>query len=222
MKSIVICCEDLLKIRNLLKDLLGRYPGRILYAVPHTSRHPTTTEVNGVHGHFISEAAFKRLIKQDLFLEYSQVDSHHVGTSLDVTMKIHQLERICLIIVQNSGFKILKSKHFPAKYIYCFASSPVTLEPTPTSTPTDVTPATDTPIEPSPVTPDPPPPAPSANKSSEEEKAESCTETKQELSRELFDFTIDSSDSSSLEKFHSQVIQWFPELVTESGSVSCK
>jgi guanylate kinase len=62
MKSIVFCCEDFQEIANLVKDILQRYHGRILHAVPHTSRRPIRTEVNGVHGHFVSEEVISWLL----------------------------------------------------------------------------------------------------------------------------------------------------------------
>jgi hypothetical protein len=52
------------------------------------------------------------------------VGSHSFGTSLESVERIHSLDRICLITVNEIGFKCLKSKHFPAKYIY-FCPKPV-------------------------------------------------------------------------------------------------
>jgi hypothetical protein len=167
------------------------------------------------------------LIKQELLLEHSQIHSNYLGTSLEATERIHQLERICLITVRKGGFKVLKSKHFPAKYIHCVATPVAADLPTDsTSPPSDTT--TDT--ADSPATPASANPAatitaaaaaaPSATsavatpskKPSEGEMAVSTTETKEESSQEQFDFTLDSSDSSTLEKFHLEVVQWFPEL----------
>jgi hypothetical protein len=134
------------------------------------------------------------LIKQELLLEHSYLHSNYLGTSLDTIEKIHQLERICLITVRKDGLKVLKSKHFPAKYVHCqVVAAPVASDP-----PTTDLPAT-APLSPS-------------SKSSREEKTASAKETKEESPYEHFDFTIDPSDSSSLEKLHSEVVEWFPEL----------
>lgn len=57
------------------------------------------------------------MIKRGYFLEYSQSTLFSIGTSLDVVETIHELDRICLRIVNYDGLKMLKSKHFPAKYV---------------------------------------------------------------------------------------------------------
>lgn len=66
------------------------------------------------------------MIQRGYFLEYSQssstsssssTQSYSFGTSLEVVETIHELNRICLMIVNCAGAKVLKSKHFPAKYV---------------------------------------------------------------------------------------------------------
>lgn len=54
MKTIVIYCQDLSDIKELIFKILQRYSNKIIYAVPHISRRPVNNEIHGVHGHFIT------------------------------------------------------------------------------------------------------------------------------------------------------------------------
>jgi guanylate kinase len=64
---------------SLISALLGE-DKRIRLAVSHTTRPPRPGEQDGVHYHFIDEAAFLDLVSRDAFLEYARVFDNLYGT----------------------------------------------------------------------------------------------------------------------------------------------
>ena len=50
-------------------------------SISHTTRTPRPSEENGLHYHFVSVDTFKRLIKEDAFLEHAEVFTNYYGTS---------------------------------------------------------------------------------------------------------------------------------------------
>ncbi len=50
-------------------------------SISHTTRKPRIGEKNGEAYHFVDEAEFKQMIKDNRFLEYATVFKHHYGTS---------------------------------------------------------------------------------------------------------------------------------------------
>ncbi len=59
--------------------LLQNYP-EICYSVSCTTREPRLNEEDGVDYHFLSVEAFKKMIAEDLFLEYAKVHDNYYGT----------------------------------------------------------------------------------------------------------------------------------------------
>jgi hypothetical protein len=55
MKSVVLFCDELSDVRELVQALLKIFPDDLLYAVPHTSCRAKVDQINGVHAHFVSE-----------------------------------------------------------------------------------------------------------------------------------------------------------------------
>ena len=51
------------------------------FSVSHTSRAPRRGEKNGVHYHFVTEDAFKKMIDEDAFVEWARVYQGYYGTS---------------------------------------------------------------------------------------------------------------------------------------------
>jgi guanylate kinase len=62
------------KVRRALGDL-G-------FSVSHTTRPPRPSEKDGVDYHFVTEAAFARMVREGRFLEHARVHGHRYGTSL--------------------------------------------------------------------------------------------------------------------------------------------
>jgi len=66
-------------IRGLLGDLDAT--GRLRFSISHTTRAPRMGEVDGRDYHFVSADAFRRMIADDLFLEWAEVHGNYYGTS---------------------------------------------------------------------------------------------------------------------------------------------
>lgn len=66
-------------IRGLLGDLDAT--GRLRFSISHTTRPPRAGEVDGRDYHFVSAEAFRRMIADDLFLEWAEVHGNYYGTS---------------------------------------------------------------------------------------------------------------------------------------------
>ncbi len=65
---------------SLVRALLG-WQEDVAVSVSHTTRPPRPGEADGEAYHFVTEAEFKALIRQDHFLEYARVFDHYYGTS---------------------------------------------------------------------------------------------------------------------------------------------
>ncbi|MCK5818528.1 MAG: guanylate kinase [Psychromonas sp.] len=50
-------------------------------SVSHTTRQPRSSEINGLHYHFVTVDKFNKLIQQDVFFEWAEVFGHYYGTS---------------------------------------------------------------------------------------------------------------------------------------------
>lgn len=64
---------------TLLARVLASVTG-LRFSVSHTTRPPRPGEEDGVQYHFVTEAAFRRLIQQGQFLEWAEVHGHLYGT----------------------------------------------------------------------------------------------------------------------------------------------
>ncbi len=53
---------------------------QVTFSVSATTRPRRQGEINGVHYHFISQAAFEQLVKEDAFLEHAEVHGNSYGT----------------------------------------------------------------------------------------------------------------------------------------------
>ena len=73
---------------SLVKALLQALP-EVEVSISHTTRAPRPGERDGVDYYFVTEADFRSLIEQDLFLEYAQVFGHdyYYGTNREVVLQ---------------------------------------------------------------------------------------------------------------------------------------
>lgn len=65
---------------TLVKALVNSLPD-ITVSISHTTRPKRPAEIQNIHYHFIDEAEFQRMIKNDEFLEYARVFNYFYGTS---------------------------------------------------------------------------------------------------------------------------------------------
>jgi len=65
---------------SLVRALTGR-DAHVTVSVSHTTRARRSGERDGEHYHFVDEATFARMCRQDAFLEHAQVYGNRYGTS---------------------------------------------------------------------------------------------------------------------------------------------
>lgn len=65
---------------SLVRALVKSLPG-IAVSVSHTTRLKRPQELEGIHYHFVDQAAFMAMVEADHFLEHAQVFDHHYGTA---------------------------------------------------------------------------------------------------------------------------------------------
>lgn len=74
---------------EIVKTVLKKHPD-VSLSVSCTTRAPRPGEVNGVHYHFVDDARFDELVKQDAFYEWAHVHQNRYGTLKSVVQQ--QLE----------------------------------------------------------------------------------------------------------------------------------
>ena len=93
-------------------------------SISHTTRKPRPNEVEGKDYHFINDDEFKRLIKNDEFLEYAKVFKNYYGTTRSPV--IQKLEKECNVIfdIDWQGADQIKNKKLDYKLITFFILPP--------------------------------------------------------------------------------------------------
>ena len=74
---------------EIVKNVLKKHPD-VSLSVSCTTRAPRPGEVNGVHYHFVDDARFDELVKEDAFYEWAHVHQNRYGTLKSVVRE--QLE----------------------------------------------------------------------------------------------------------------------------------
>ena len=92
-------------------------------SVSHTTRKPRSNEQNGKDYFFVSDNEFKRLIKNDEFLEYAKVFDNYYGSTR--TPVIQNLEnKIVIFDIDWQGADQIKNKSMDYKLITFFLLPP--------------------------------------------------------------------------------------------------
>jgi guanylate kinase len=83
---------------SLINRLL-KCDSRLVLSISHTTRPARPGEVNGQHYHFVSEAEFRQMERQGVFLEHARVFDHYYGTNQNsVTLQLEQGHDVILEI----------------------------------------------------------------------------------------------------------------------------
>jgi len=93
-------------------------------SISHTTRKPRPNEFSGKDYYFISDQEFKRLIKNEEFLEYAKVFNHYYGTTR--TPVIEKLEKGKNVVfdIDWQGADQIKNKKLNYKLITFFILPP--------------------------------------------------------------------------------------------------
>ena len=93
-------------------------------SISHTTRQPRPTEINEKDYYFVNETEFKRLIKNEEFLEYAKVFNNYYGTTR--TPVINELDngKNVLFDIDWQGADQIKNKKLDYKLITFFILPP--------------------------------------------------------------------------------------------------
>ena len=150
------------------------------------------------------------MIKRGHLIEYSQSSSFSIGTSLEVVETIHELNRICLMTVTYTGIKLLKSKHFPAKYVLLSSSPPTPTPPASKNSETTES-CQDQSQSQQPVSE--PQAKPESQPEPQAQQPTSLTVNEEQKTELLYDLEL-KDEANVLETLYSKFIHWFPELIS--------
>ncbi len=90
----------------------------------HTTRKPRPNEINGKDYFFVSDKEFKRLIKNDEFLEYAMVFKNFYGTSRTPVIQNLEKNKNVIFDIDWQGADQIKNKKLNYKLITFFILPP--------------------------------------------------------------------------------------------------
>lgn len=88
---------------SLVKAALEAMPDTISVSVSHTTRPKRPGEIEGTHYHFVDEATFNSMIKNQEFLEHATVFDHFYGTSRAFVEQTLRKERDVILEIDWQG-----------------------------------------------------------------------------------------------------------------------
>ena len=93
-------------------------------SISHTTRKPRPNETPGKDYYFVSDQEFKRLIKNDEFLEYAKVFNNYYGTTRTPVINILNSGKNVLFDIDWQGADQIKNKNLDFKLITFFILPP--------------------------------------------------------------------------------------------------
>lgn len=82
---------------TLIDHLYKKYPGKFGFSVSYTTRAPREGEVHGKNYYYVSKDEFKKMIKEDQFVEWFEVHGNFYGTSKGTIREIQSKNRVPLL-----------------------------------------------------------------------------------------------------------------------------
>ena len=90
--------------KNTILNALLKRREDLRYSVSTTTRKPRKGEINGKHYYFCERKEFEENIKNENFLEYTEVFNHYYGTTKKEIKKIQAEQRIPILDIDIQGF----------------------------------------------------------------------------------------------------------------------
>ncbi|KAL6486693.1 hypothetical protein MHYP_G00060850 [Metynnis hypsauchen] len=103
---------------DLRQRLLSVEPERFVGAVPHTTRSPRTTELNGREYHFVSRSSFETDVTAGKFVEFGEYERNFYGTSVDSVREVVNAGRICVLCLHTRSLRVLRSTNLKPYVIF--------------------------------------------------------------------------------------------------------
>ncbi len=105
-------CGKSTLVRHMLKEVK-----EVEFSVSHTTRQRRSSEKDGVDYYFVSEAEFRKLIKEDRFAEWAVVYGHYYGTSKR-ELELKGAGRDLLLDIDIQGATQIKEKFEGATFVF--------------------------------------------------------------------------------------------------------
>ena len=109
--------------KTTLVNLLSK-KNNFFISISHTTRKPRPNEVNEKDYFFVTDKEFKRLIKNQEFLEYAKVFSNYYGTSRTPVIQNLEKNRNVIFDIDWQGADQIKNKKMDYKLITFFILPP--------------------------------------------------------------------------------------------------
>jgi len=93
-------------------------------SISHTTRKPRSNEIDGKDYHFVSDDEFKRLIKNDEFLEYAKVFKNYYGTTRSPVIQNLEKKFNVIFDIDWQGADQIRDKKLDYKLITFFILPP--------------------------------------------------------------------------------------------------
>ena len=93
-------------------------------SISHTTRKPRSNEKNGKDYFFVSDEEFKRLIKNDEFLEYAKVFDNFYGSTRTPVIQNLEKSKNVIFDIDWQGADQIKNKNLDYKLITFFLLPP--------------------------------------------------------------------------------------------------
>jgi len=104
--------------KGTLREKLFKMFKDLTYSVSMTTRSPRKEEVNGIDYHFVSEAIFKQMIKENKFIEWAMVHGDYKGTPYEFLIERLKMGNDILLEIDVQGAVQVKDKMPWGIYIF--------------------------------------------------------------------------------------------------------
>ena len=104
--------------KGTLREKLFKMFKDLTYSVSMTTRSPRKEEVNGIDYHFVSEAIFKQMIKENKFIEWAMVHGDYKGTPYEFLIERLKMGNDTLLEIDVQGAVQVKNKMPWGIYIF--------------------------------------------------------------------------------------------------------
>jgi len=104
--------------KGTLREKLFKMFKDLTYSVSMTTRSPRKEEVNGIDYHFVSEAIFKQMIKENKFIEWAMVHGDYKGTPYEFLIERLKTGNDTLLEIDVQGAVQVKNKMPWGIYIF--------------------------------------------------------------------------------------------------------
>ncbi|XP_064598047.1 protein PALS2-like [Liolophura sinensis] len=122
-KTLVLVGASGVGRRALKERLIKMEPQKFGSAMPHTSRAPRAGEEHGKGYYFTDRETMQKDIANDMYLEYGEFNGNLYGTHLDTIHEVIKSGKMCVLDVNPTSLKVLKTSEFMPFIVFLAAPS---------------------------------------------------------------------------------------------------